>query len=171
MTRDEMLHEIIERELIMFQAVHGQGGRASCQERPDTFRLMRQMAHCVHQDVFLSSYLEDLREAELSGRNFMTEKYARMDDLVPPLSVSPLLDEIVAAECSFMEDAAKQMPRMVRKPGNGIFPIYLRSELETLSDRSLQLYAEEIRNAIKEGRNLVLERHRWLEDKIGRKFD
>lgn len=168
MTRDEMLDEIVARELSMFQSVQGEGGRASCQERPATFRLMRLMAHCIHKEAFLASYLEDLRNAELSGRNLMTEKYARMDDLIPPLNESPLLDEIVEAECRFMEEAAMQMPQIAREPGNGMFPIYLRSELETLSDKSLQLYAEEIRSAMQAGKNPVLERHRWLADRIGK---
>lgn len=167
MTREEMLKEIVERELLMFQSAPSQGGPAICQKRPATFRLMRNMAHCAHGNDFLASYLDDLRQAEASGRNFMTEKYARMDDLIPPLNDSPLLDEIVLAECKFLEEAAKKLPGRIRSPDNGIFPIYLRSELETLSERSLRLYAEEIRNALRDGKNPVLERHLWLSNAMG----
>ena len=43
-----------------------------------------------------------------------------------------------------------------------MFRRYLRCELETLSPRTLALYAREVRRAREEGRNPVLERHDWL---------
>ena len=160
--RDALLDEIIERELAMFLATPNEGGVASCQERPDTFRVMRRMAHITHDDATLRSYLADLLDAEISGRNFMLEKYARMDDRLPPLSDSPLLDEIADAENAFMEEAARLRPDRVRRNGANMFRRYLRCELETLSPRTLDLYAQEVRRAQNEGRNLVLERHEWL---------
>ncbi|MDE6734421.1 MAG: DUF4125 family protein, partial [Desulfovibrio sp.] len=156
--------EIIERELAMFLATPNEGGTADCQQRPDTFRVMRRMAHITHDDATLESYLDDLRAAEESGRNFMLEKYARMDDRLPPLSESPLLDEIADAENAFLEEAAKERPDCIQRNGSDIFRRYLRCELETLSPETLALYAEEVRRAKAEGRNLVLERHQWLAD-------
>ena len=162
--REALLDEIIERELAMFLATPNEGGVASCQQRPDTFRVMRRMAHITHEDATLNSYLEDLRAAEQSGRNFMLEKYARMDDRLPPLSESPLLDEIADAEDEFMDEAAKAHPERIRRNGPDMFRRYLRCELETLSPGTLTLYAEEVRRARAEGRNLALERHQWLAD-------
>ena len=49
-----------------------------------------------------------------------------------------------------------------------MFRRYLRCELETLSPATLELYAGEIRRARREGRNLVLERHRWLARLLGK---
>lgn len=162
--REALLDEIIERELAMFLATPNEGGTADCQQRPDTFRVMRRMAHITHDDATLKSYLDDLRAAEESGRNFMLEKYARMDDRLPPLSESPLLDEIADAENAFLEAAAKERPDRIQRNGSDIFRRYLRCELETLSPETLALYAEEVRRAQAEGRNLVLERHQWLAD-------
>lgn len=162
--REALLDEIIERELAMFLATPNEGGTADCQQRPDTFRVMRRMAHITHDDATLKSYLEDLRAGEESGRNFMLEKYARMDDRLPPLSESPLLDEIADAENAFLEAAAKERPDRIQRNGSDIFRRYLRCELETLSPETLALYAEEVRRAKAEGRNLVLERHQWLAD-------
>ena len=105
-TREGLLHEIIERELVMFLATPNEGGVAQCQMHPDAFRTMRRMTHCIHDDATLVSYLHDLRLAAETGRNFMIEKYARMDDRLPPLSSSPLLDEIADAETAFLEEAA-----------------------------------------------------------------
>lgn len=160
--RDALLDEIIDRELAMFLETPNEGGVAACQQRPETFRVMRRMAHVTHDDETLRSYLEDLRAAKASGRNFMLEKYARMDDRLPPLSDSPLLDEIADAENTFMEEAARIRPDRIRRNGSGIFRRYLRCELETLSPRTLDLYAREVRRAQEEGRNPVLERHDWL---------
>ena len=87
-TREGLLHEIIERELVMFLATPNEGGVAQCQMHPDAFRTMRRMTHCIHDDATLVSYLHDLRLAAETGRNFMIEKYARMDDRLPPLSSS-----------------------------------------------------------------------------------
>ena len=162
--REALLDEIIERELAMFLATPNEGGTADCQQRPDTFRVMRRMAHIAHDDATLHSYLEDLRAAEESGRNFMLEKYARMDDRLPPLSESPLLDEIADAENAFLEAAARERPDRIQRNGSDLFRRYLRCELETLSPETLTLYADEVRRARAEGRNLVLERHQWLAD-------
>ncbi len=160
--RDALLDEIIDRELAMFLETPNEGGVSACQQRPETFRVMRRMAHVTHDDETLRSYLEDLRAAKAGGRNFMLEKYARMDDRLPPLSDSPLLDEIADAENAFMEEAARIRPDRIRRNGSDIFRRYLRCELETLSPRTLDLYAREVRRARAEGRNPVLERHDWL---------
>lgn len=167
-TREQMLAEIVERELAMFLATPNEGGPSDCQRRPETFRLMRQMAHSAHNDEFLQSYLEDLRDAEKDGRNFMIEKYALMDELIPPISSSSLLDVAADMETEFMEDAARQRPDMVKRNGANIFRRYLRAELQTLSQRSLELYADELRAAKSTGRNPVIERHEWLADKLGK---
>lgn len=161
--RDALLNEIIERELAMFLATPSEGGVSVCQQRPETFRVMRRMAHVTHDDATLRSYLGDLRAAEADGRNFMLEKYARMDDRLPPLSDSPLLDEIADAESAFMEEAARLCPDRIKRNGSGMFRRYLRCELETLSSETLALYAREIRRAREEGRNPALERHEWLD--------
>lgn len=166
--RRELLNEIIERELEMFQATPNEGGTASCQEKPDAFRLMREMAHSVHGEAYLESYLEDLREAAKVNRNFMLEKYARIDDRLPPISSSPLLDKIADAETEFLKAAIPLSNGMIRPESGPGFRRYLRSELETLSDRTLALYDREIEQAIKDGKNPVLERHKWLAAHLGK---
>lgn len=166
--REEALAEIVQRELAMFLATPSEGGPSACQQRPETFKLMRHMAHSAHGDAFLNSYLDDLRMAEEEGRNFMLEKYALMDELIPPLSQSPLLDEIADAETGYLDEAARMYPQIMKRDGSDAFRNYLRCELQTLSPRSLELYADEIRKAREEGRNLVLERHNWLAGKLGK---
>lgn len=108
--RERVLQNIIERELAMFLAAPNEGGPAACQQRPETFRLMRWMAHAVHDNATLLSYLRDLEEAESNGRNFMIEKYARMDDRIPPLSANPRITAIADAEALWLEEAARRYP-------------------------------------------------------------
>ena len=166
--RGAVLAEIVERELAMFLATSNEGGVSVCQTRPDTFRAMRKMAHSAHDDALLESYLADLRQAEADGRNVMVEKYARMDDRLPPLSTSPLLDQIADAEEAFLHEAQRLYPNVVKSNGQGMFRRYLRCELETLSPRTLALYAAQIDRARRESRNLVVERHDYLMRLLGK---
>ena len=76
--RDELMSEIIKLEWDMFSHVSNVGGPASCQMRPDTFKIMRKSQAATWSDELLASYLEDLKAATREGRNIMTEKYARM---------------------------------------------------------------------------------------------
>ena len=168
MSRETLLAEIVERELAMFLATNNEGGVSVCQTRPDAFRAMRKMAHSAHNDALLASYLDDLRQAETQGRNVMVEKYARMDDRLPPLSTSPLLDQIADAEQAFLQDAQRRYPHVIKSNGQGMFRRYLRCELETLSPRTLELYAAHISRAQHEGRNLVVERHDYLMRLLGK---
>ena len=167
-SREAVLAEIVERELAMFLATNNEGGVSACQTRPDTFRAMRRMAHSAHDDAVLASYLADLQQAEADRRNFMVEKYARMDDRLPPLSTSPLLDEIADAEEAFLQDAQRRYPNVIKSNGQGMFRLYLRCELETLSHRTLELYAAQVRRAQQLGRNLVVERHDYLMRMLGK---
>lgn len=166
--REALLAEIIERELVMFLATPNEGGTAICQQRPDSFRVMRRMAHEPLNTDTLASYLDDLRNAELAGRNFMIEKYARMDDRLPPLSVSPLLDEIADAEEIFMRDASAKYPNVIVPDNRRAFKKYLRCELETLSPGTLALYARDLRHARQTGRNTALERYACLARLMGK---
>ena len=166
--RTALLAEIIERELVMFLATPNEGGPASCQQRPDSFRLMRRMAHEPLSRATLASYLEDLRRAEVAGRNFMIEKYARMDKRLPPLGDSPLLDDIAEAEAVFMREASARYPHVIVSEGSETFRNYLRCELETLSFATLELYAQDLERARREGRNTAVERYSCLARVLGK---
>lgn len=162
-----LIDSIVERELAMFLATPNEGGPSVCQTRPQSFRVMRKMNHCTHSVDTLKSYLQDLEEAEKQGRNFMIEKYARMDDRLPPLSSNPLLDTIADAECAFLQEASSRYPHAIKGSGNDMFRNYCRCELETLSDRTLALYAAEIEEARREERNLAEERYNELWKMLG----
>ena len=161
----ELLNRIIEIELNMFMRVRTTEP-AACQERPETFRVMREMNHFFYSDETLRSYLEDLESALASGRNLLTEKYARMDDLIPPLKDNPLIAEIVGIEQAWMDELRDRYPLTFQNPAER-FGTYLSSELETYSDRTLELIFKDLTGAKQEGRNLAEERYSYLFKKIG----
>ena len=49
----------------------------------------------------------------------------------------------------------------------GGFEIYLRGELETYSDQTLELYYQDLLQALREGRNLSEERYSNMSRKLG----
>jgi len=162
-----LLNELVEYERAMFIAVQSKGGPSPCQERQDTFRVMRRMTHSVHDMPTLQALVADFKEAHESGRNLVTEKYARMEDLIPPLSTNPLLDIIADAEIAFIAEGTKLYPNAMNLKQDPGFRSYLRCELETFSDASLEHYGNTIRKAQETGRNLAVDRYDFLWRELG----
>jgi hypothetical protein len=163
--REELLNKIIEIEFRMFEQVRT-SEPSLCKDRPETFRAMRGMGHSVLSTKTLQSYLEDLQKAKAEGRNLLTEKYARMDNRIPPLKTNRLIDEIVKIESQWMRELSQKYPQSF-KGGSGGFELYLSSELETYSDETLKLYFGDVSRAEKEGRNLAKEGYTKLFQQIG----
>ena len=180
MTREEKIELIVEKEWESFQKVRNIGGRASCQEDPETFFVMRRSHHLPWPEILLDSYLKDLNNAEAAGRNLLTEKYARMmkdtapeeyeslEEHLPP--VSPLSEaiiaEAVATEMKWMAAYQQAYPylaggnRVLRKEeaqrGQTSFETYLAGELMTYSETTLQAYRQMLCQLEQEGRNLFM---------------
>lgn len=167
--REDLIREIIAIELEMFGNVKARE-RAFCQELPDTFRTMRWMAHSVLSGDTLASYLDDLQQAAYAGRNLMTEKYARMENLIPPLKNDPeivaVLDEITETEQNWMKEFSQHYPGILQGDGSG-FAGYFRCELETYSDRTLKLYLSDVTDARDRGINLAEQSYVNLFKRLG----
>lgn len=161
----ELVNRIIEIELNMFMRVRT-AEPAACQERPETFRVMREMNHFFYSDETLQSYLDDLEQALVSGRNLLTEKYARMDDLIPPLKDNHLIAKIVGIEQAWMNELRDKYPLTFKNPAEQ-FGTYLSSELETYSDKTIELIYRDLTGAKEEGKNLAEERYSHLFKRIG----
>jgi len=163
--RQELMEKIIEMELDMFLRVRA-SEPAACQEHPEAFRTMRWMAHSVLPLEVLLSYLNDLQEARRLDRNLMTEKYARMENKIPKIKESPLIDEIVQVESRWLGSLTEKYPLTFKGETAG-FQNYLACELETYSDRTLEVYHQVILEAKTANRNLVEERYNNLFEKLG----
>jgi hypothetical protein len=154
--RDELIREILETELKMFLSVRAREP-VSCQQDPEGFRMNRAAQFSVWSVRTLASYREDLEKAVEQGRNLMTLKYARMEDLIPKLHddilVDNLIDQIVNIEVGWQREMMAKYPYLMKRgrPLNegeeGLrttsFVNYLRGELETYSaDTLAHLYRD-----------------------------
>jgi len=160
-----LIEKIIATEQEMFLKVNARE-HSACQEQPGTFKLMRWMSHSVLSRTTLASYLEDLDSAHEEERNLMTEKYARMENLIPPLQNNPLIDEIAAVELQWMQAFSKKYPHIIRdNPAD--FERYLRCEYETYSGNTLHLLYKDIQTALSRKLNLVELRYKNLFKRMG----
>jgi hypothetical protein len=160
-----LLKMIVEIELNMFQKVRTLEP-SLCQERPDTFKNMREMGHSVLSHETLRSYYKDLKNAKKNNRNLLTEKYARINNLIPPLKNTSLISDILTAEDLWMKELSQKYPFTFKK-SSPYFNIYLSCELETYSDETLNLYLRDITKAVAENKNLAQERFLFLFKKLG----
>lgn len=172
--KSEFLDKVLEMEWQMFVRVKS-AHHAACQSAPNNFKMIRSSLFETWTEEMLESYLDDLRQAETDQRNLLTEKYARMDNLIPPLSNNPLIKIIVAIENAWQNELQQRYPalyqrccRSMDQTGDGKnFSIYLGCELETYGDSTLELYYENLTTAVEQDRNLAIESMQRLVCKNG----
>jgi hypothetical protein len=149
--KEESISRIAEIEWDLFSNVQNRGGKASCQEDPETFKIIRTSNFMGWSDETLESYLNDLEEAKKAKRNLMTEKYARMEGLIKHSDPEklPLIDKIVEIECGWAAEIAEKSPHL--KQARPIYSsqdtryvvsaeTYARGELATYSKKTLEFY-------------------------------
>ena len=177
---EALINEICDLEWTMFDKVNNAGGRASCQQHPDFFRKMRKCQFVNWNEELLESYFEDLKSAEASGRNLLTEKYAwmmswthpeefeRIRSLLPVISEEKrdLVSSIVSAQVAWEEQVDRAYPYM-RSGGRRLrqdrvkdrstsFETYLAGELMTYSEETLRRYASWVQTLLEQGLNMAL---------------
>ena len=157
--REELIRQIVALELDMFVNVKSVEP-AACQQMPRTFKAMRSMSHSAWSIETLSSYLHDLQIAAQAGRNLITEKYARMDNLIPPINQNPVIQCIVDVEGGWIRELHEKYPLSVKYDER--FEIYALAELETYSDSTLALYWRDVECARQAGINLAEIRYEHL---------
>lgn len=175
---EQIISEILDIEWAMFQHVHSERP-ASCQRMPEKFRKIRGGLFAVWSDETLTSYLSDLKSGLSQGRNFLMEKYARMDNRIPPLKTDPVIKEkiaeIVEIETRWHLVIRKEFPVLFRKMGRGTdptgdgrnFSVYLACELETYGDNTIELYYRNVKKAKENNQNLALKSLDMLLQKEG----
>lgn len=173
----QVLDEILEIEWEMFRNVKNIGGTASCQENQQSFLIMRTSQASAFSHTMLQSYLEDLKVAQQTGHNLMTEKYARMMQSTSPQEYEQLksllpavhpeaqqyIDKIVPIVMEFERQLASQYP-FVLKVGRPLYATedtpqvtsvetYLKGELSTYSTKTLSIYYQDLLEYQKNGVN------------------
>lgn len=179
-TREEKIFEIAQREWEMFQHVYNTGGRAACQDDPDTFFKMRMSQWLAYSDELLESYRQDCIRAAQEGRNFYFEKYTRMMETTypeeyekvrsylpeVPQSCREMAEKVVAIHLRWDQEVLEAYPALRGRgrtlhtaqdnPEDGSsMESYLRAELLTLSEKTLTLLLKETEEALSRSDNLV----------------
>jgi hypothetical protein len=175
--RKGLVDDVVTREWEMFICVPNPGGKVSCQESPKTFGIMRAAQLASWSDALLDSYLADLKDAALAGRNLLTEKYGHMMRSTAPdeyariahrlPAVAPraldLIAQIVPIILAWEVALARMYPSLMAK-GRPIFSpedrpqvtsleTYLKGELATYSIGTLELYLAHVEQQRAEGIN------------------
>ena len=175
------IENIINTEWEMFQKVDNIGGRASCQDDFETFFIMRASQYGSWSEEMVECYAKFVEKCQRSGRNLLTEKYARMmefthpgyyrKNIAPALPPVPeankvLIDKIVKAMIGWETEFAARYPKIsgagrpVTSEGDasGFTSIetYARGELATYSADLLRLYSDYVDLLTAEGRSLSL---------------
>lgn len=156
----QLIEQILELEWDMFHNVHSKYP-VSCQQDPNGFRLYRGAHFSVWSEETLRSYHNDLLEAQRQGRNLMTLKYARMENLISPLNTNPVIDEIVQLQLAAQREMLLRYPRFLSRArpldddgsASTSFKTYTRGELETYSDKTLELLHGDIEQMAERGEN------------------
>jgi uncharacterized protein DUF4125 len=166
-SKETVVNEILEIEVKMFLRVRT-ADEPSCRAYVEEMRLHRHGQFATWSEETCRSYLGDLQTAETSGDNLMTIKYARMDDLIPPYSHSPRINDIVVRFVEWQRDFMTRFPNIMRGGRDMAgFTKYLQSELETYSDATLELLWKDVESCHGSGVNMSVEVYRYLASHSG----
>ena len=175
------LDEIVSFEWDMFQAVNEGGPRADCQNDRETFEGMRRAQFQAWSSEASASYLDDLLNAVLDGRNLVSEKYIHMMKHASPRQYEALaktipapgeeekrlareisealLQETVTLQKQFPYVSGSGRPLRSQQDFTGVTSIetYQLGELLTYSEKTLSLLLKRLMALRAEGKSLARE--------------
>ena len=179
-TDDPLLETVIRLEWDQFQRTDNEVGRAACQGNWPMFHEMRLSQFLTWTPALLASYENDLRQADRTGHNLVTEKYARMmastapdiyreriEPYIPRLSEDRIArqERVIARQVAWARVFAERWPALggamrvlttaQDTPEQTSFETYLRGELGTYSDATFVEYERLVDAIAAQGGNLT----------------
>ena len=152
MTKQEKIEKLIQMEWEDFQKVNNEGGRASCQDDPETFFIMRRSHFAPWTEELIDCVQADMDRAHEQGRNLVMEKYAWMMASTAPEQFKKLHHFLIDPTAS----GNRLLYSSEDTPYDTSFQTYLLGELRTYSDSTLHTYWQFINELKKEGKSLAL---------------
>lgn len=174
--KESLINRILKRELSMFLTLPTLQ-KASCQENPEMFKLVRGSQFSAWSTETLNSYLQDLKSAKKNNINLMTQKYARMDKLITKINYNPIIDELVEIELEWQKEMFEKFPCMMGRaralrssedtPIATSFETYLRGELETYSNSTLSYLFEDVKLYLEQNENMMMKIQLYMVKQLG----
>jgi hypothetical protein len=172
--KQELIRNILDIEWDMFRRVKS-SVPAPCQLQQESFRRIRESVYETWTDEALQACHLDFEKAQRAGRNLCTEKYAQMEGRISRARVNPLIEHIVVIETRWQDEIRRNYPALYRRVCRSTssfhdgrsFSIYLASEIQTYSDRTIELYYRGMKDALEKGENLALKSLELLVKKGG----
>ena len=179
LSEEEVLERIVQAEYAAFDQVINEGGRADCQDNPETFAIMRKSQYMTWPSRMRVIYLKEFEDARKTGRNPIMEKYGYMMETTTPEKYreiayglpkvseekKAIIHQVCTVQVAWMEEFAREHPNLASQariihtaddtPYDTSYETYLRGELSTYSDRMLMLYARLIVELFGQNRNLA----------------
>lgn len=179
--KEMLVEQLVKLEWQNFDKVENEGGRADCQDDWGTFSIMRTSQYLTWTEEMLRSYIQDFKDAMDKGWNLITEKYGRMMESTTPnryeeiksqfpvltVEKKAIIEEIVKIQVKWMEEFSDNYPNMAGNsrvihsyedtPYRTSFETYLRGEMCTYSDKTLELYGRFIVSYLQREKNLTKE--------------
>lgn len=173
----DVIGSVIALEWKMFDGVQNINGRASCQDDPHTFEIMRRSQFEAWSAPMLESYLLDLNEAEQRGENLVAYKYGYMMAYSDPdefEGIRHMLPEVEEEKKKLVRDLTDRQlelhlalgdkyPHLLKqgRPArmsdenqwDVSLEAYSLGELSTYSLRTLRLFEEHLSALDKDGKN------------------
>lgn len=110
-----LINDLIRMEWNMFSSVNEGGPKADCQQDPITFEGMRKAQFISWDNDTLESYYNDVKNAEIIGRNLIMEKYIHMMQYTQPEQYSQLLTRVVYPSDEAIAIAEKITYEMIKQ--------------------------------------------------------
>lgn len=175
----DLINAVVTEEWQQFQQVNRKQRKVWCQNAEEEFRQMRSSQFMAWPEEIVASYYVDLLEAKEIGANLVMEKYAfMMRDTAPEefkelepylqkisLKKRKMIEEIVNLQGIMAESFAKEYPYYAaqgRKTytnegsiGGTSVASYLRGELSSYSEHTVELYYEFVKNCAASEVNLT----------------
>jgi hypothetical protein len=144
------------------------------QEHPEKFKLSRRAHFIPWSQETLASYLHDLETALCNGVNLIS---LRLDNAHQPQNRNTIVDVIVAHQCLWQREVIRRYPAMMNgkrimatageSPFINSYESYLKGELETYSDKTIELLHRDILDKHAQGINMAEETYTYLIQELG----